>query len=451
MIAMSKGRILVVDDHHPESFLGLSKSLSADGYDIVHSGTVEHASQVVERGDVDAVLTDVGFPSGDGMRLFDYISTAKPVIPVIFLTTYETIELAVTALTRGAFYYFVNPPNYPKLKSILARAVEHCKLKREIELLRGRLSEITPAYNVIGNSPGMRKALEVIEAARESAKNVLILGETGTGKELIARTLHHRSSRKTAPFISVRCAAIPGEFIETELFGYEMRSNTGLSARRSGKFEEAGNGIVFMDEIDQLVPATQAKVLQFLRDGCIGRTEAGEKIDVRFRLISTTTSDIEDKVERGIFSGDLYGRINEIAMRVPPLRERKEDIPLLATAFVDEFCVKQKRKVVLSGEVMRAFQFHDWPGNVRQLRNVVERAVVLARGGKITLRELPGEFLALKRRTPNRSATKTLKELEMQAIMDTLRKCNGNKSRTARMLGISRKAFYKRLREAGLS
>ncbi len=444
---ISKGRILVVDDQ-PDSFRDLSAVLSGDGYDIVPSGTVEHASATVDSDDIDAVLTSLGFSNGDGMRLLEYLTAASPGIPVIFLTACETIELAAAAMTRGAFYYFVNPPDYPQLKGILARAVEQRKLKREIELLKDRLSEVMPEYRIVGNAPAMQKILEVIGAVKESTSSVLISGETGTGKELIARMLHYRSTRKNAPFIAINCAAIPGEFMEAELFGCEKRAFTGDSNRRRGKIGEAGNGVIFLDEIDQLGPLTQARLLQLMRDGHMSGIGHDEKFDVRFRLISTTIGDIREGVRRDSFSGELYRLINEVEIKVPPLRERKDDIPLLAAAFVDELCMRQKRRIRLSSEVLAAFQYHDWPGNVRQLRNVVERAAVLARGNRITLRELPAEFLAPKNRNPNGAHMRTLKELEMQAIRETLTKCNGNKSRTARMLGISRKAFYKRLREA---
>jgi two-component system response regulator HydG len=447
MTTSNKGRILVAD-YQPDSSMGISAILSRDGYDIIPSGTVEHAGKVVDSNDIDAVIMDLGLSDSDGIRLFEYITAARPSIPVIVLTAYETVEVAVAAMTRGAFYYFVKPLDYPQLNSILARAVEQRKLKREIELLKDRLSETTTGYRIIGDTPEMRKTRQIIEAVKESTSSVLISGETGTGKELIARTLHCRSTRSSASFIAVDCAAIPAEFMDAEFFGYRRGPSTVGAVRRRGKFEEAGNGVVFLDEIGRLGPCTQAKLLQFLRDGHMARTGDNEKIEVRFRLISTTVEDLREGARRDSFSEDLYRRINEIEIHVPPLRERKDDIPLLTSAFLNEMCARQKRKIMLSSEVMRAFHDHDWPGNVRQLRNVVERAVVIARGNRITLRELPGEFLVSKKRAPNRPPVMTLKQLEMQAIRETLRKCNGNKSRTARMLGISRKAFYKRLREA---
>lgn len=447
MTTGNRGRILVVDDQ-PDSFRGLSTILSADGYDIIQSGTAEHASEILASDDFDAVIAEVGLSDGDGMGPFEYISAARPDIPVILLTTYETMELALEAMGRGAFYYFVKPPEYPKLRGILSRAMEQRMLRREIELLKDRLYEMTPFNRIIGNTASMRKTIEITEAVKESPGNILIIGEPGTGKELLARTLHYGGSRSASPFIPIKCAAMPMEFMEVELFGRRDGHNGDNSAARRGKLEEAGNGIVFLEEIEQLAPPTQARLLQLLEDGYMEKSDCNGRVDVQFRLISTSTDDIREVVRIKTFSRELYRRISEIEIKVPPLRERRDDIPLLAAAFLEEFCLKQRKRISLSSEVMRAFQHHDWPGNVRQLRDVVERGVALAHGKKITLGELPDEFVVPKKRTSSHGPMKTLKELEMQAITEALRKCNGNKSRTARMLGISRKAFYKRLREA---
>lgn len=447
MITNRKGRILLVDNQ-PSSLKGLSAVLSGDGYDVIPSRTLEHASTVVDNHDLDAVITDVGLSDSNGLRLFEYATAARPGIPVILLTDHKTIDAAITSMTRGAFYYFIKPPEYPQLKSILARAVEQHNMKREIKLLKDRLSDMSSAYRIIGNHPEILKMTEIMEAVRESPGNVLISGEPGTGKEFIARTMHCHSFRSTEPFVAVNCAAIPAEFIEAELFGCGSKPFIGSPAHRRGRIEEAGNGVIFLEEIDQLGPGAQERLLKLLGDGSAKGNGGNEKAAILFRLISTTIRDLSERVTGDGFNGELYRRISEIEIKVPPLRQRKDDIPLLASTFLDEFCIKQKRRLKLSSEVMRALQYHDWPGNVRQLKNVVERAVILAGGGKITLRELPDEFLAPKKRPLPRMSARTLKQLEMQAIRETLTKCNGNKSRTARMLGISRKAFYKRLREA---
>jgi DNA-binding NtrC family response regulator len=445
MITNSRGRILVaVDD--PNVIGVLPAILSGDGHDVVSSRTVEHASRAIDNNDIDAVISDIQFPDGDGLEFFEYVTATRPGIPVLFLAAHDAVESAVAAMARGAFYYFVKPPDYPKLKSLLARAVEQRRLKRELDFLRNRFFDESSGNRIIGNTPEIRKTLESIRAVKDSASSVLISGEAGTGKELIARALHDTGATSDGPFVAVNCAAIPKELIEAELFGCEKGAFTGAVARRIGKFEEAANGVIFLDEIGELELSMQAKLLRVLQEREIERIGSNRKIKVGFRLISATNGDLLEGVKKGSFREDLYYRINVIEIKVPPLRERKDDIPLLAEAFLEEFCTKQKKNIVLSSEVMAAFYRHHWPGNVRQLRNVLERAVVLGRGREITMNELPANFLSPRKHIIDQTSPKTLKELEIQAIKETLRKCNGNKSKTARLLGISRKAFYKRLK-----
>jgi DNA-binding NtrC family response regulator len=435
-------------DDEPNALRILSAILSEEGYEVLSSTNVEYASKVINSEDIDTVITDVRMPGSDGMRLFDYIGEIKPDIPVVFLTAYGTLETAIDAMTRGAFYYFTKPPDYVKLKGIVARAVEQHQLKREINLLKNRLADESCGYRIIGNTPASRKVYETIEAVKDSMSNVFICGEPGTGKELTARALHYRSLRSAMPFVAVNCAAIPKELIEVELFGCEKGAFTGAVSRRTGKFEEAANGVIFLDEISELELSMQAKLLRVLQEREIERIGSNKKIKVEFRLISATNRNLAEEVNEGRFREDLYYRINVIEIRVPPLRERKDDIPLLATAFLDECCVREKKNIGFSRDVLQAFNAYHWPGNVRQLRNIIERAVILTRGNQIGLPELPSEMLPSRRQTISQDSPKTLKELEIQAIKQTLKKCKGNKSKTAKMLGISRKAFYKRLREA---
>jgi DNA-binding NtrC family response regulator len=446
MITSSKGRILVaVDD--PNVIGILPAILSGDGHDVVSSRTVEHASRTIDNNDIDAVISDIEFPDGDGLEFFEYVTATRPGTPVLLLTAHEAVESAVAAMARGAFYYFVKPPDYPKLKSLLARAVEQRRLKRELDFLRSRFFGESPGNRIIGNTAEIQKMRETIKAVKISPSSVLICGETGTGKELIARALHDTGATSDGPFVAVNCAAIPKELIEAELFGCEKGAFTGAVARRIGKFEEAANGVMFLDEIGELELSMQAKLLRVLQEREIERIGSNRKIKVGFRLISATNGDLLEGVKKGSFREDLFYRINVIEIKVPPLRERKDDIPLLAAAFLEEFCLKQKKNITLSGEVMAAFCRHLWPQNVRQLRNVIERAVVLARGEEISMAELPANFLPPRKHIIDHTSPKTLKELELQAIRETLRKCHGNKSKTARLLGISRKAFYKRLKE----
>ncbi len=446
MIAHSRGRILIVDDE-VNAIRVLSAILSEEGYDVLTSTNVEYATDIINNDDIDVVITDFKMPGRDGMRLFEYVCEIKPDIPVVFLTAYGTIESAVAAMTRGAFYYFLKPPDFTKLKGIVARAVEQHRLKREIDLLKSRLGEENGRYRIIGNTPALQKTFETMEAVKDSVSNVLISGETGTGKELIARALHYRSLRNGMPFMAVNCAAIPKELIEVELFGCEKGAFTGAISRRTGKFEEAANGVVFLDEISELELSMQAKLLRVLQEREIERIGSNRKIKVEFRLISATNRDLAEEVKKGRFREDLYYRVNVVEIKVPPLRERKDDIPLLAAAFLEECCKREKKKIELLHEVIHAFQAYHWPGNVRQLKNIIERAVVLSKNGSLTLADLPGDFCLFGETTKPVSDGKTLKEVELHAIRNALRACKGNKSKTAKMLKISRKALYKRLND----
>lgn len=442
----TNGKVLVVDDE-PNAVRVLSAILSEGGYQVLESGDVEKAIGIVKTEDVDAIITDLKMPGRDGMDFFGYITENHSDIPVIFLTAYGTVESAVHAVTRGAFYYFIKPPDYWKLKSILSKAVEQRCLKRELEALKRRLLNGNDHHRIIGNTPEMRRIYETIEAVRDSSSNVLISGETGTGKELFARALHYSSSRKDAPFVAVNCAAIPRELMESELFGYEKGAFTGALSRRTGKFEEAGNGIVFLDEIGELELSLQAKLFRAFQEREIERLGSNRRIKVDFRLVCSTNRDLRKEVLNGNFREDLFYRLNVIEIKAPPLRERLDDIPLLVSEFVHEFCIREKKTLTVSEEVMGMFQRHRWPGNIRQLRNVIERAVVLAREKTITTKELPEEFLSSCKQGVASKAVKTLKDLELQAVSDALHVCKGNKSKAAKVLGISRKAFYKRLKE----
>jgi DNA-binding NtrC family response regulator len=290
--------------------------------------------------------------------------------------------------------------------------------------------------------------LETVAAVKDSSSSVLVHGETGTGKELVARALHSQCEmRKDKPFVTVNCAAIPKELMESELFGYEKGAFTGAVGRRTGRFEEAAGGVVFLDEIGELELSLQAKLLRVLQEREIERLGSNRRVKVDFRLVSSTNRDLRTEVEAGRFREDLFYRINVIEIRMPSLRERRDDIPLLATEFTNEFCKRENKSPVMTAEVLRVLQRYDWPGNVRQLRNVIERAVVLAREDKITLRDLPEDLAMLKREKAQPGPFRTLRDMEAQAVKNALQACQGNVSKAARTLGISRKAFYRRLRE----
>lgn len=442
-----KGDILIVDDE-PNAVKVLSSILSQEGYYVCGSNDAESAERMMHKGNIDAIITDLRMPGKDGMEFFGYVKENYPHIPVIFLTAYGTVESAVHAIKHGAFNYFIKPPDYLQLKSTVAKAVESRRLKKELDLVKEGNSGENGKNHIIAQTPRMLEIFRTIEAVRDSGSSVLICGETGTGKELVAKDLHYSSSRRDRPFVAVNCAAVPKELIESELCGYEKGAFTGALSRRIGRFEDASGGSLFLDEIGELGLPLQAKLLRVLQEKEIERLGSNKTIKVDFRLICSTNRDLVREMQQGNFREDLFYRINVVTIQVPPLREKKDDIPLLVGEFVKEFCVREKKMLTVSDHVMRLLFDYPWPGNIRQLRNIIERAVVLSKGDSITLADLPEEFRPLKEHpvvAVNQRAT--LKEMELKAIKDALQQFNGNKSKAAKMLGISRKAFYKRLND----
>lgn len=438
------GRILIVDDE-PNALRVLGAILGTEGYQVEQARDVDAAIERLAETDFDSVISDMKMGSKTGLDLFEHIQSSSPDLPVIFLTAYGTVESAVGAVTRGAFYYFIKPPDYSNLKSILAKAVEQRRLKRELAQLKEQLTQGSP--RVVCKSPAMREVQEVVEAVRDSDTTVLISGETGSGKELVARSLHGGSPRRTQPFVAVNCAAIPRELIESELFGAEKGAYTGAVARRIGRVEQAAGGTLFLDEIGEIDLAVQAKLLRVLQDKEIERLGGRERIKVDFRLVTATNRDLAREVAAGKFREDLYYRLNVVPILVPPLRERHEDLPLLVSSFLKEFCGREGKVLSFSDKAQALLLNYSWPGNVRQLRNVIERMVVLARGKTLLPAALPAEIVAPAAKNPLPARVTPLREMEEQATRQALEQCGGNKSEVARLLGISRKALYKKLKD----
>jgi DNA-binding NtrC family response regulator len=434
--------VLIVDDE-ANALKVLSAILRDEGYRVHESLTVDKAIGTIGREDVDAIITDLKMPVRDGYQFFEYVNKHHPDIPVMFLTAYGTVDSAVDAMTNGAYYYFIKPPDYTKLKVTLKQAVEEHQVKQGLGKNQHPLTAEQTAVRVLGQSASIRAISNTISAIKDSESSVLIQGETGTGKEVIARNLHFASNRSDKPFIAVNCAAIPRELIESELFGYEKGAFTGATATRIGRFEEADGGTVFLDEIGELELSLQSKLLRVLQEREIERLGSNKKTKVGFRLISSTNRDLREEVTAGNFRQDLFYRLNVVQIDVPPLRDRSADISFLVSAFMNEFCLREKKKLILSKDVQDIFMNYSWPGNIRQLRNVIERAVVLTKGRIILTSDLPAELL--QHHAASTSSIITLKQLELQAITDALQECGGNKSQAAKKLGISRKTFYKRL------
>jgi DNA-binding NtrC family response regulator len=445
---LDRKKILIVDDE-PNAVRVLSVILKEEGYHVLEAMDVDSAIGIVQNEDVDAIITDLKMPGKDGYQLFKYASERHPDIPVLFLTAFGNVESAVTAMRGGAYYYFIKPPDYSKLKNVLARALDQYAMNKEFENLKKRAGRENNVYPLIGKDPSMAGIVKTVASVKDSDSSVLIQGETGTGKEIVACNLHYSGKRYNKPFVAVNCAAIPRELMESELFGFDKGAFTGAATNKAGKFETAAEGTIFLDEIGELDLTVQAKLLRVLQEREVERLGSNSKVKVNFMLISSTNRDLRKEVDEGRFREDLYYRINVIQINVPPLRDRRQDIPLLAAEFLNGFSVRANKPFVLSAEVMDSFMSSEWPGNVRQLKNVIERAVVLAKGERITARELPEEFLKTCRQTTEveAGAVKPLKVLERQAINEALLLCSGNKSKAAKQLGISRKTFYKRLKE----
>ncbi len=444
-------RILVVDDE-PNARRVLQAILEGEGYQVELAYDFDSAVAKLGAIDCDAVITDMKMPGKGGMEVFEHVKDNHPDVPVVFLTAFGSVEAAVEAMTRGAFYYFIKPPDYPNLKGILARAVEQRRLKRELDSLRRKLAESQALPELIGEHSEIRKIADLIEAVKDSDSAVLVMGETGTGKEIISRRIHFTGCRRDKPFVAVNCAAIPSNLLESELFGWEKGAFTGASARRVGKFEEAAGGTLFLDEIGEMDPAVQAKLLRVLQDKEVERLGSNKKIKVDFRLVTSTNRNLAREVETGNFREDLYYRLNVVQITMPALRERREDVPFLVKTFLRECCAKEGKVLDISGEALRALCRYAWPGNIRQLKNTIERMVVLGQGREIKVGDLPDQILAPE--SPQASLTTqghNLKDLQEIAVRDALDKAKGNKSKAAQMLGISRKALYKRLRDFGVT
>ncbi len=451
MDKQNKPSVLIVDDE-PNARKVLSAILREVPYSIFQAEDVDSAIDIVRTEDVDAVVTDLKMPGKDGVYLFNYLRTNNPDVPVIFLTAFGTVDSAVTAMTEGAFFYFIKPPDYVKLKAVLTKAVEQKRLKNEISTLRSQLESTYRFSSIVGKSPGMENVFRMVEAIKDSSTNVLIVGETGTGKELFANAIHFTSHRHYRPFVPINCAAVPRELLEAEFFGYEKGAFTGAVSKRIGKFEEANSGTLFVDEIGELELSLQAKMLRAIQEKEIDRIGGSKKRKIDIRLIASTNRDLAKEVKDKRFRADLYYRLNVVQIKLPPLRERMSDIPLLVTHFLDKFSQRENKRVSsISPEVMTAFLNYSWPGNLRELENVIESAVVLSKKDNIGIRSISDE---IKKEAMNGTVTvdtfKPLKEQELETVMRAIDAFNGNKSKAAKALGITRKALYNRLKQVNM-
>ncbi len=449
--------VLVVEDDKLER-LTLVEQLRDEGYHVLSAaGATEAWAQFqVYKSEIDVVLTDLRMPGMDGMELLQKIKERSPDTQVILLTAYASIESAVGAMKAGAHDYLSKPYRYEELAHKLKRVVAFRDQLREIAFLRGALRGRYAFQNIIGRSPPMQRVFDRIQALAADQCIVLIQGETGTGKELVAKAIHYNSPRQSAPFVAVNCAALSREVIESELFGHERGAFTGALRRHKGRFELAQGGTLFLDELDEIPLDIQVKLLRVIEEKELMRVGGERPIKVDARLVSATKRDLGEMVSEGTFRTDLYYRLEVAKIQLPPLVERREDIPLLVDHFLEEMCKARKISTKrVSAEAMRAFLEHDWPGNVRELENVVEQAVLLAPAGTIEQGDLPARLREERRKNAlfrlnltereQIDLTALLKQVEEETVFWALSKAGGNQAKAAKLLGIPRTTLRHRL------
>jgi two-component system response regulator HydG len=431
--------------------------LSGWGYKIVEADDGQVAIEKVHEQAFDMILMDIRMLKVSGLEALDGIKTYNPAIPVIIMTAYSSVETAVEALKKGAYDYLTKPLDFDELRLAMERAMDHSQLKEENRLLRETLGSHFDRQNIIGRSTAMVKLLETVAQVAPSEATVLITGDSGTGKELIAGAIHFNSPRKDGSFVKVNCAAITETLLESELFGHEKGAFTGAHRRKEGRFRQADGGSLFLDEISEMSLGMQVKLLRALQEREITRVGGEELIKVDVRIIAATNKDLIQEVESERFREDLYYRLNVVTLNVPLLRERKEDIPLLAQHFMSTFAEKNRKQIKgFTPQAMDQLLKYDWPGNVRELMNAVERAVVLSRSEYLDEQDLPlviKDALSDEEKSPSRDAVPAdlpLEDVEKATILKTLESTDGNKSEAARRLGITRKTLHKKLKKYGM-
>jgi len=448
-------RVLVVDDE--ENIRNTLKGILADeGYQVLTAATGEEAVETAARTPLDAVILDVWLPGMDGLEALRSIREASPLLPVIMMSGHGTIDTAVRAVKIGAFDFVEKPVSLEKLLITVSRAIEQGELRSENVELRER---VEGRHRLIGESEAMRALRAEIAAAAPTNASVLVTGENGSGKELVAREIHRRSRRAGRPFVAVNCAAIPEELIESELFGHERGAFTGAVGRRKGRFELADGGTIFLDEVGDMSPRTQAKILRVLEERAFERIGGAESVRVDVRIIAATHRHLAAEVRGGRFREDLYFRLNVFPVRVPPLRERREDIPAIAAHFAEEISAEQgKEKRFFTAAALERLRDHSWPGNVRELRNVVERLVILSAGPRIdegaVRRVLAGEAAPpaswLEGALAEDDYRGALAHFEREYLLRKLRENDYNVSRTAERLGLDRTSIHRKMRQLGI-
>ncbi len=429
--------ILIADDDKNLRKI-LSRELSDEGFDVHETESGLDAASLLEKGDYDVLILDLNMPDLGGLEVLKKIKTLAISTEVIILTGHAAVSTAVEAMKLGAYDYLEKPFKLEELKAVVEKACEKKRLRSENLLLRAQIRRQAEARAIITNSPLMMEVLETVKMVAVSDFPVLVSGESGVGKELIAKAIHEASGRREGPFITINCAAIPENMLESELFGYERGAFTGAYEKKLGLIEIANNGILFLDEISELSPQLQGKLLRVIEGGVFFRVGGLREIKVNVKFVSATNKDIKAEVENGSFRADLYYRISALTINVPPLRERREDVPLLIDYFIKgnpAFKFKE-----FSTEALNAMSSYSWPGNVRELQNVVHRVLLLSKGSSIGASDLPDDIA----RKPE-AAGRRLEDIERDYILKVMKEVGGQKGKAAEVLGIDPKTLYRKL------
>lgn len=446
--------ILIVDDE--KNYLVILEALlRPEGYEIITADNAVDALRLVRESDLDLIITDMKMPGMSGMELLEECKKLIPELPLIMMTAYGTIELAVEAIKKQAFDYITKPFKNEELKLTVIKALESYRLTKENRLLREALSERYNYGNIIGKSKSMLKIYDLINKVARSKASVLITGSSGTGKELIAKAVHYNSPRKDQPFISINCGALTETLLETELFGHEKGAFTGAIAMKRGRFELADRGTLFLDEVGEMPQALQVKLLRVLQEMEFERVGGTRTFRVDVRILAASNRNIKEDVTNGLFREDLFYRLNVMNLELPPLRERIDDIPLLVKHFIKKYRTENnKNRIELSPEAWKALYNYSWPGNVRELENVIERALVLNSGGAIMLDDLPEELTAEEAEfdverfiPPNMPLSTTLEKIEESLIRKALARCNNVQAHAAKRLGITKSLIQHKMKK----
>ena len=446
--------ILIVDDEK-NYLVVLEALLGAEGYEIVTANDGKAALATVREADLDLVITDMKMPWMSGMELLEECREIKPEVPVIIMTAFGTIEMAVEAMKKHAYDYIQKPFENEQLKLTVKKALENYRLVKENKLLTEALSDRYRYGNIIGKSKPVLKVFDLIDKVSRSKASVLITGSSGTGKELVAKAIHYQGPRKDRPFISINCGALTETLLESELFGHEKGAFTGAVAMKKGRFELADEGTLFLDEVGEMPPSLQVKLLRVLQEMEFERVGGTRTIEVDVRVLSASNRNIKEDVSNGAFREDLYYRLNVIHIDVPSLQERIDDIPLLVRHFIKKFQDNGiEKKIELSPEVWKAFYSYPWPGNVRELENVIERAVVLHSGETITIDVLPEQLAGTKPEfdverfiPPNVPLQKALEEIEERLVRRALAQFNNVQAHAAKNLGITKSLIQHKMKK----